>query len=105
MSDIKLTDAEWRQFQAIPEQGYSHRAWIDARIGERVADVRKAALEDAATKLEEWAELWATQDGIEALMFAADDVAVVLIVEKLILAQAAAIRAAALGDAPTTKEN
>lgn len=33
-----LTDAEWREFQSIPDQGYSHRAWIDARIAERVAE-------------------------------------------------------------------
>lgn len=33
----KLTDAEWQEFQAIPDQGYSHRAWVDARIAERVA--------------------------------------------------------------------
>ena len=33
----KLTDAEWQAFQAIPDQGYSHRAWVDARIAERVA--------------------------------------------------------------------
>lgn len=32
----KLTDAEWQEFQAIPDQGYSHRAWVDARIAERV---------------------------------------------------------------------
>lgn len=34
---LKLTDEEWRAFQKIPEQGYSHRAWVDARIKERVA--------------------------------------------------------------------
>lgn len=32
----KLTDAEWQEFQAIPDQGYSHRAWVDARIAEHV---------------------------------------------------------------------
>jgi hypothetical protein len=31
-----LTDDEWRAFQKIPDQGYSHRAWIDARIRERM---------------------------------------------------------------------
>ncbi|WP_121866157.1 hypothetical protein [Glutamicibacter nicotianae] len=33
----KLTDTEWQEFQAIPDQGYSHRAWVDARLAERVA--------------------------------------------------------------------
>lgn len=33
----KITDAEWQAFQAIPDQGYSHRSWVDARIAERVA--------------------------------------------------------------------
>ena len=33
----KITDAEWQEFQAIPDQGYSHRSWVDARIAERVA--------------------------------------------------------------------
>lgn len=32
-----LTDAEWREFQAIPEQGYSHRTWVDRQIAKRVA--------------------------------------------------------------------
>lgn len=32
-----LTDAEWRAFQALPDQGHSHRAWIDARIEEAEA--------------------------------------------------------------------
>ena len=30
-----LTDAEWREFQSIPEQGYSHRAWVDYKIAQR----------------------------------------------------------------------
>lgn len=33
----KITDVEWQAFQAIPDQGYSHRSWVDARIAERVA--------------------------------------------------------------------
>ena len=32
-----LTDAEWRAFQAIPERGYSHRAWVNFKIYERLA--------------------------------------------------------------------
>ena len=38
--EYKLTDEEWREFQSIPEQWFSHRAWVDARIAERVADER-----------------------------------------------------------------
>lgn len=34
-SPLALTDAEWREFQSIPEQGFSHRAWIDAKIAAR----------------------------------------------------------------------
>ena len=38
MSDgtYRLTDTEWREYQNIPEQGYSHRAWIDHKIAERL---------------------------------------------------------------------
>lgn len=32
----KLTDEEWREFQSIPDQGYSHRAWVDWKIADRV---------------------------------------------------------------------
>lgn len=38
---LAITDAEWREFQAIPEQGYSHRHWVDARIAERVMRDRR----------------------------------------------------------------
>lgn len=34
--DHPLTDKEWREFQAIPEQGYSHRYWVNYRIQERI---------------------------------------------------------------------
>lgn len=33
---LELTSEEWREFQAIPEQGYSHRAWVDHKIAQRV---------------------------------------------------------------------
>ncbi len=26
---MKITDAEWREFQSIPDQGYSHRGYLD----------------------------------------------------------------------------
>jgi hypothetical protein len=28
----RITDAEWREYQAIPGQGYSHRYWIESRL-------------------------------------------------------------------------
>jgi hypothetical protein len=34
---LTLTDAEWREFQQIPDQGYSHRAWVDRKIADRDA--------------------------------------------------------------------
>ncbi|QUY60878.1 Hypotetical protein [Gulosibacter molinativorax] len=37
MTELELTDAEWREFQAIPEQGFSHRDWVNARIRDRAA--------------------------------------------------------------------
>jgi hypothetical protein len=45
---LALTDAEWRAFQSIPEQGYSHRGWIDARIRERLDAARREAAEAEA---------------------------------------------------------
>lgn len=33
-----LSDAEWREFQEIPEEGHSHRAWVEAKIAARVAE-------------------------------------------------------------------
>ena len=54
-----------------------------------LAEVERAA---AVRALEEFAEQWATQDGIEALMFATDDVSAVQITEKALLARAEAYR-------------
>lgn len=37
-ADLAFTDKEWAEYQAIPDQGYSHRHWLDqraARIAER----------------------------------------------------------------------
>lgn len=47
MDDLKLTDVEWRDFQAIPDQGYSHRAWVDHKIDERV----RRAIRDLASRV------------------------------------------------------
>ncbi|RRJ85921.1 hypothetical protein EG850_11080 [Gulosibacter macacae] len=32
----RITDEEWREFQEIPEQGFSHRAWVDCRLQQRI---------------------------------------------------------------------
>lgn len=32
----RITDEEWREFQSIPDQGYSHRAWVDCRLQQRI---------------------------------------------------------------------
>jgi hypothetical protein len=53
MTDYPLTDEEWFAFQAIPDQGYSHRAWIEARIAERVAKVT-AERDEALHAYETW---------------------------------------------------
>ncbi len=29
---LHLSDGEWRDFQSIPDHGYSHRAWVDQKI-------------------------------------------------------------------------
>lgn len=38
-SPLDLTDAEWAQFQQIPEQGYSHRHWLDRRNAQALSPV------------------------------------------------------------------
>lgn len=40
-----LSDAEWREFQNIPEQGYSHRTWVDRQIAKRVAAATEIPLD------------------------------------------------------------
>lgn len=32
--EFKFTDAQWREYQAIPDQGYSHRHWIEHQVNE-----------------------------------------------------------------------
>lgn len=63
-------------------------AWADALVPVFAAEIAKAQAE----ALEGFAEDFAERDGIEALMFARDDVAAVGIVEKMLLMRAAAIR-------------
>lgn len=54
----ELMDAEWRAFQAIPDQGFSRRAWVDAKIGQRVQavtadrDMWRSAREEALDEME-----------------------------------------------------
>lgn len=50
---MKITDDEWREFQSIPEEGHSHRAWVDERIRERVESVI-----GESTVVEEWGMKW-----------------------------------------------
>lgn len=46
-----LTDDEWRAFQAIPDQGYSHRGWVDRKIAQRVRKAQADALREAAREM------------------------------------------------------
>lgn len=62
---------------------------FDAWLKSHDAEVERAA---AARALEEFAEQWATRDGIEALMFATDDVSAVQATEKSLLARAEVYR-------------
>ncbi|QTF81606.1 hypothetical protein SEA_PULCHRA_91 [Microbacterium phage Pulchra] len=39
-----LTASEWREFQSIPDQGYSHRHWVDAKIAQRVNATLRAVM-------------------------------------------------------------
>lgn len=36
----RLSDAEWREFQQMPEEGVSHRRWVDGKIAARLAAVK-----------------------------------------------------------------
>lgn len=31
LEGVDFTDEEWREYQSIPEQGYSHRGWLNHR--------------------------------------------------------------------------
>lgn len=68
MSDnVALTDAEWRAFQSIPDQGYSHRAWVDSKIKARLeaakAEPGTIDREELAEGLAKYGpEWWGTDD-------------------------------------------
>lgn len=53
MTDYTLTDAEWREFQSIPDQGYSHRHWVNCAIARRLDALREEL--DAMTESVEYA--------------------------------------------------
>lgn len=40
MNWARITNEEWREFQSIPEQGHSHRAWVDGAIRKRLDQLR-----------------------------------------------------------------
>lgn len=42
-----LTSSEWREFQNIPDQGYSHRGWVDWKITQRVHAMLEQAAQEA----------------------------------------------------------
>lgn len=50
---VFLTDQEWEEFQSLPEQGYSHRAWVDYVIADRVGQVL-AQLEELCDERDDW---------------------------------------------------
>lgn len=56
---MKITDEEWWEFQRMPDPGpYSHRAWVDARIKERMEEVLTSALHP------EFGTEWRKPDGL-----------------------------------------
>lgn len=36
---VRFTDADWREYQAIPDQGYSRRHWLDHRAARLIEGV------------------------------------------------------------------
>lgn len=52
MAEIRLTDEQWRDFQNIPDQGYSHRAWIDHKLAQAEARGAARAAEAIALAIE-----------------------------------------------------
>jgi hypothetical protein len=38
MSEFKFTDAEWRKYQQIPDQGYSHRGHLEFVVNRWLAE-------------------------------------------------------------------
>lgn len=42
---LDFTDEEWRKYQSIPEQGYSHRHWLNYRNQKRLEERLKGVRE------------------------------------------------------------
>lgn len=63
----QLTDAEWREFQDIPEQGYSHRGWIEAHLAKAYAQGRVDGINDCLPMIptDDSGHLTATRDFYE----------------------------------------
>lgn len=39
--EFKFTDEQWRAYQAIPDQGYSHRGWLEYQVNQWLAEHRR----------------------------------------------------------------
>lgn len=74
-----ITDEEWRGFQSIPEQGYSHRHWVNHKIKQRLIEHRKEYLrdinEEVSVRIADlaadifWRNEFSAEDGKKASMF------------------------------------
>ena len=67
-----LTDAEWKIFIRIPEQGYSHRGWLDYRNRSKLEELRKresfsdpSTWEQPTIFFDEWGALAPEEEEIE----------------------------------------
>lgn len=53
MSEFKFTDAEWRKYQQMPDQGYSHRGHLEFVVNRWLAEHDKKVI---AKAFHEWAD-------------------------------------------------
>ncbi len=69
-TEFRFTDKEWREYQSMPEQGYSHRHklefFVNRWLAAHDAEAARKALEDAADEFQinTWAELLSTGNTI-----------------------------------------
>lgn len=73
MSEFKFTNEQWREYQQNPDQGYSHRHWIEYQVNEwaaRVTPTREqiAAIIDAYAEADDGIQVYEVADAILALM-------------------------------------
>lgn len=47
VGSLDFTDEEWRSYQSIPEQGYSHRHWLNLRNRKVFEDALRIVREEA----------------------------------------------------------